>query len=185
MILIWSELFIGLYISQSLTDFSKMSGSSGSTAEDHTHLNTGFLSPLAADHAHSKQQFTFSPSIFLSRPGEDSSNPSPQCSRPTSLHPPHQGGGNDSTPVVLATKCPVGTLSPSSESDVGVGEEFVTSTPIKRDKENMHGAHRGADGGGGVAGGGGGGAWSPSILQTSGGTRRHFLRETNDVRELH
>ena len=67
-------------------------------------------------------------------------------------------------------------LSPSSDSDVGLGEEFVTSTPIKRDKENMHGA-RGADGGGG-------GAWSPSILQTSGGTRRHFLRETNDVRNL-
>ena len=59
----------------------------------------------------------------------------------------------------------------------------MTSTPIKRDKENMHGAHRGAECGGGVAGGGGG-AWSPSILQTSGGTRRHFLRETNDVRIL-
>ena len=175
---------IGLFISQSLTDFSKLSGSSGSTAaEDHTHLNTGFLSPLAADHAHSKQQFTFSPSIFLSRPGDDSSNPSPQQSRPTSLHPPRQGGGNRSAPTILATNCPVGTLSPSSESDAGVGEEFVTSTPIKRDKENMHGAHKGAEGGGGVAGGGGG-AWSPSILQTSGGTRRHFLRETNDVRIL-
>ena len=57
----------------------------------------------------------------------------------------------------------------------------MTSTPIKRDKENVHGAHRGVDGGGGVAGGGGG-AWSPSILQTSGGARRHFLKETNDVR---
>ena len=58
----------------------------------------------------------------------------------------------------------------------------MTSTPIKRDKENMHGAHKGAEGGGGVAGGGG--AWSPSILQSSGGARRHFLRETNDVRIL-
>ena len=171
-------------ISQSLTDFSKLSGSSGSTAgEDHTHLNTGFLSPLAADHAHSKQQFTFSPSIFLSRPGDDSSNPTPQQPRPTSLYPPCQGGGNRSAPTILATNCPVGTLSPSSESDAGVGEEFVTSTPIKRDQENMHGAHKGAEGGGGVAGGEGG-AWSPSILQTSGGTRRHFLRETNDVRIL-
>ena len=84
----------------------------------------------------------------------------------------------------MAANYPVGTLSPSSESDVGVGEEFVTSTPIKRDKENMHGAHRGTDGGGVVAGVGGE-AWSPSILQTSSGTRRHFLRETNDVRNLH
>ena len=60
----------------------------------------------------------------------------------------------------------------------------MTSTPIKRDKENMHGAHRGTNGGGGMAGGGGGEAWSLSILQTSSDTRRHFLRETNDVRNL-
>ena len=171
-----------MLVLQSGTDFSKTSGSSGSAAEDQTHLNTGFLSPLAADHTRSKQQFTFSPSIFLSRPEDDSSsNPSPQRARPTSLHPPphQQEGGNHSAPVISAANFPVGTLSPSSESD-GVGEEFVTSTPIKTDKENMHGAHRGTDGGGGVAGG----AWSPSILQTSNGTRRHFLKETNDVRKL-
>lgn len=54
----------------------------------------------------------------------------------------------------------------------------MTSTPIKSNKENVHGS-RGANGGEGVSGG----AWSPSILLTSGGTRRQFLRETNDVRE--
>ena len=97
----------------------------------------------------------------------------------THLPPPSSSRrGKSLCPVISAANCPVGTLSPSSESDVGVGEEFVTSTSIKRDKENMHGAHRGTDDGGGMARGG---AWSPSIVQTSGGTRRHFLRETNDV----
>ena len=178
MLLSESCLLVGLCISQSLTDFSKASGSSGSTVGDSTHLNTGFLSPLVPNHASSKQQFTFSPSILLSRPDE-SSDSSPQHTRPTSLHP-HQGG-NGSTPIVPAVNYPIGAVSPSSESDGGLGEEFVTSTPIKSNKENMHGA-RGMDGGGGVAGGGG--AWSPNILQTSGGTRRHFLRETNDVRNF-
>ena len=110
-----------------------------SDGEDSTHLNTGFLSPLAqgnSDHT-SKQQFTFSPSIFLSRPDE-SSRPTPQHMRPTSLLSGnrHLGSSTLAPPVHY----PVGPSSPSSESDGGLGEEFVTSTPIKSNKENIHGA---------------------------------------------
>ena len=150
---------------------------------DSTHLNTGFLSPLAQGHSDqaSKQHFTFSPSIFLSRPDE-SLDPSPPRKRPTSF----SGGGSrqggiGSAPIVPSGNCPVGPLSPSSESDVGLGEEFVTSTPIKSNKENLHGhSGRPLEGVGGAVGV----AWSPSILQTSGSARKQFLREANDVSKI-
>ena len=163
---------------QSLTDSSKLSTSSASGG-DSTHFNTGFLSPLAqgnSDHT-SKQHFTFSPSIFLSRP-DSSDDPSPKRARPNSLSSgnPHQGGIGHAS-----GNFPVAPLSPSSESDGGIGEEFVTSTPIKSDKENVHRSGKKEGGDGAVGGGGGGGAWSPSILQTSGGSRRQFLKEANDV----
>lgn len=148
--------------------------SASSSGGDSTHLNAGFLSPLAQGSSDQKQ-FTFSPSIFLSRP-EESSNPFPQHARPASLFGNSRQGGIGSAPVIPHT---LGPLSPSSESDGGLGEEFVTSTPIKSNKENLHGAGgRQTEGGGG-----GGGGWSPSILQTS-GARRQFLKETNDVRTL-
>ena len=166
-----------LHIFQSLTDSSKLSVSSASGG-DSTHLNTGFLSPLAqgnSDHA-SKQHFTFSPSIFLSRPN-DADEPSPKHARPTSL----LGGDLRQGGIGHAPgNYPVGPLSPSSESDGGMGEEFVTSTPIKSNKENLHKSGGRSSEGGEATGGGGGGGWSPSILQTSGG-RRQLLREANDV----
>ena len=158
-----------------------MSHSSGSGSDsthhtgDSTHLNTGFLSPLSQGYTDpaTKQKFTFSPSIFLSRPNL-SSDPSLQVGN-------SRQGGIGSAPVVLSANYPAGPLSPSSDSDVGFGEEFVTSTPIKSNKENLHGSSNVSHP---LEGGGGGGAWSPGILQSSGGARRQFLREANDVSNL-
>lgn len=86
----------------------------------------------------STQQSGFSPSIFLSRPD-------------TSLH---------SEPVKTSP-------SPLSDTDSNQDDDFTTSTPIKRDKENVaqRNASRRQTG------------WSPNILR---GGRRLLLKESNE-----
>ena len=85
-------------------------------------LNVGFLSPSSVEKSPSKlKQLTFSPSIFLSRPERTSAS-----ILSTSEHSSASGS------LIMS--------SPNSEPESGSGingSGFVTSTPIKSDKENV------------------------------------------------
>ena len=110
--------------------FSLQSGSFHSHHSDLRHfgdesatLNVGFLSPSSVEKSPSKlKQLTFSPSIFLSRPERTSAS--------ILNNSEHSSVSNS---LIMS--------SPNSEPESGgsgiSGSGFVTSTPIKSDKENV------------------------------------------------
>lgn len=157
------------------------------------HLNTGFLSPLANEKSSLNKELSFSPSIFLSRPDNSSAMQSSTSSPPSSAPIPIPRSDSSSNVLNLdcrATLRHLEQLGPGSSSlgydsdscgrdgsmpdhlnNSGNGESFVTSTPIKNDKENLMSRKGSTEDEEGVG-------WSPTILQSSG--RKH-LREANDV----
>ena len=140
-------------VSHSDSDKGNFSSSDESSAM-HTHLNADFPSPLAKDSStFNVQQPTFSPSIFLSRPDHTSitshsltSDPSESSILPT---------------VSVLSASPVSDEEGMASGETGIKNSFVTSTPIKGNKENLRER------------------WSPTILRKA-GSRRH-LKDTNEV----
>lgn len=156
------------------------------------HLNTGFLSPLANEKSSTNKELGFSPSIFLSRPNDShtdnmqSSTSSPPSSAPIPIprsdsisnaedHDFGESSGHleqlrprSSSSGYNSDSCARGGDHLNSSRN---GEDFVTSTPIKIDKENLRKRRGSTEDEEGVG-------WSPTILHNSG--RKH-LREANDV----
>ncbi len=169
--------------------------SSSSLRYGQSQLNAGFLSPLSSEKFSSKKDLGFSPSIFLSRPENSqvesmhdvSSNSPTSSSAPIPIPRPDSGSNYERTESRQA-QCPrPWSSSPGYDSDGPQAntpsdnrsssalnrsrDDFVTSTPIKVDKENLKRRNSSVAEQEGVA-------LSPTLPVGSG--RKH-LREANDV----
>lgn len=131
-------------------------------AQSQSYLNAGFLSPLSNEKLSTNKELGFSPSIFLSRPDSShtdsmpqlSSNSPPSSSVPIPISRSDSGSSHDhrdqsrhaqcsrpwSASPGYESDCPQGDASDQLNSSVGGNksrDDFVTSTPIRVDKENQ------------------------------------------------